>query len=102
RALDPIERELGPREAGEAWHGALQDFAERYPSGALPPDAREDLVRLARARFAALLEDPAFEGLNWPNIEKAIDFVVNFENRNRGAIERIWVERRGEFVFPLS
>ena len=102
QALDPIERELGPREAGEAWHGALQDFAERYPSGALPPDAREDLVRLARARFAALLEDPAFEGLNWPNIEKAIDFVVNFENRNRGAIERIWVERRGEFVFPLS
>ena len=59
-------------------------------------------MRLARARFAALLEDPAFEGLNWPGIEKAIDFVLEFETRNRGAIERIWVERRGAIEFPLA
>ena len=60
------------------------------------------LVRFARARFAALLDDPAFEGVNWPNIEKAIDFVIDFERRNRGAIERILVERRGEIVIPLG
>ena len=99
--LDPIERELGPREAGEAWHGALQDFAERYPSGALPPQARADLVRFARARFALLLADPAFEGMNWPNIEKAIDFVLDFERRSRGEIVRILVERPGKIVLPL-
>ena len=59
------------REAGEAWHGALQDFAERYPSGPLPPEARgERSSGFARARFAPLLADPAFEGLTWPNIEK--------------------------------
>jgi len=98
---DPIERELGPREAGEAWHGALQDFAERYPSGALPPQARADLVRLARARFALLLADPAFEGMNWPNIEKAIEFVLDFERRTRGEIVRILVERPGKIVLPL-
>ena len=100
--LPPVETELGAREAGEAWHGALQDFAETYPSGALPPDARQTLVRLARWRFAALLEDPTFRGLTWPNIEKAIDFVLAFEARNRGAIERIWVEQRGEIAFPLK
>ncbi len=100
--LEPVERELGSREAGDAWHGALQDFAELYPSGALPPDARETLVRLARARFAALLENPTFVGLTWPGVEKAIDFVLGFEARNRGAIERIWVERHGEIVFPLK
>ncbi len=100
--LDAVERELGAREAGEAWHAALQDFAERYPSGPLPPEARQSLVRLSRARFSTLLEDPAFEGLNWPNIEKAIDFVLAFEARNRVAIERIWVERQGKIVFPLN
>jgi ATP-dependent helicase/nuclease subunit B len=99
--LDPIERELGPREAGEAWHGALQDFAERYPSGGVPPEARADLVRFARARFALLLADPAFEGMNWPNIEKAIDFVLDFERRGRGEIVRILVERPGKIVLPV-
>ncbi len=100
--LEPVERALGPREAGEAWHGALQDFAERYPSGALPLDARQTLIRLARARFAKLLEDPTFDGLTWPNIEKAIDFVLGFEARNRDAIERIWVERRGAIDVLLA
>ncbi len=100
--MEPVLRELGAREAGEAWHGALQDFAEHHPCGALPPHARLDLVRFARARFALLLEDPAFEGVNWPNVEKAIDFFLGFEHRERGAIVRILVERRGEIVFPLG
>jgi ATP-dependent helicase/nuclease subunit B len=100
--MDQVARELGAREAGEAWHGALQDFAEMYPFGALPQEARANLVRFARARFALLLADPTFEGVNWPNIETAIDFFLDFERRNRGAIERIWVERRGEIVFPLA
>jgi ATP-dependent helicase/nuclease subunit B len=102
QALSPVERELGPREAGEAWHGALQDFAERYASGALPPEARADLVRFARTHFATMLLDPGFEGVTWPNIEKAIDFVLDFERRHRGGIAHILVERHGEIVFPLS
>ena len=57
---------------------------------------------MARERFAALLEDPTFEGLNWPGVEKTIDFVLKFEGRNRSAIDRIWVERRGAVEFPLK
>ena len=102
QALEPLERELGPREAGEAWHGALQDFAERYPSGTLPPEAREVLLGLARARFALMLEEPGFAGLAWPNIEKAVDFLLDFERRHRGAVERVLVERPGEIAIPLS
>ena len=49
-----------------------------------------------------MLEDPAFEGLNWPSVEKAIDFVLDFEAANRAAVERICVERRGEIAFPLG
>ena len=50
------------REAGEAWHGALQDFAELYPSGPLPPDARATLVRLARATLCGAARGPVFRG----------------------------------------
>jgi ATP-dependent helicase/nuclease subunit B len=101
KPLPPIEREPGQREVGEAWHGALQDFAERYSSGPLPPEARADLLRFARTRFAALLEEPAFGGVMWPNIEKAIDFVLDFERERRDDIARIWIERQGEIVFML-
>ena len=100
--LPPVERTLGPREAGEAWHGALEDFAKAFPAGALPAEARAALVGFARTRFAALLRDPAFSGLDWPNIEKAIDFVIRFESESRGAIERIYVERQGALEFALS
>ncbi len=99
--LGPIERELGAREAGDAWHGALEDFARAYPSGALPADARDTLRRLARVRFAEMMRGPAFAGLNWPNIEKAIDFVIRFETECRPDIAAIVVESRGELVFPL-
>ncbi len=102
KALDPVERELGPREIGESWHAALQEFSEKYPSGPLPPEAREMLFSIARARFAPLSADPAFAALNWPNIEKSLDFVLDFERGSRGDVERVWVERRGEIVFPLA
>ncbi len=102
KALDPVERELGPRDTGESWHAALQEFSQEYPSGPLPPEAREMLFSIARARFAPLSADPAFAALNWPNIEKSLDFVLDFERRSRGDILRVWVERRGEIVFPLA
>ena len=101
KALDPVERELGPREAGEAWHATLQEFSEKYPSGPLPPEARDLLYSIARTRFAPLCADPAFAGLNWPNIEKALDFVLDFERQTRDDILCAWVERRGETIFPL-
>ncbi|HVP98368.1 MAG TPA: double-strand break repair protein AddB [Roseiarcus sp.] len=100
-ALAPIEQELDARAAGEAWHAALQDFAERYPSGSLPPGAGAKLAEFARQRFAPMLEDPAFAGLAWPNIERAIGFVIDFEQRARDGIERIFVERQGEIDIPL-
>ncbi|RBP05697.1 ATP-dependent helicase/nuclease subunit B [Roseiarcus fermentans] len=101
KGLDPVQRALGPREAGEAWHGALEDFSIAFPAGALPPEARDRLAGLARAHFAELLRDPAFAGLNWPNIEKAIDVFIGFEAEARTEIERIFVERQGEIVIPL-
>jgi ATP-dependent helicase/nuclease subunit B len=99
--LGAVERALGPRETGEAWHAALEDFGRALPTGALPPDAGARLLVLARVRFADLMRDPAFAGLNWPNIEKAIDFVIRFETERRPEIERVFVELQGELSVTL-
>ncbi|HEY3624460.1 MAG TPA: double-strand break repair protein AddB [Roseiarcus sp.] len=101
KALEAVEREIGPRETGMAWHATLQQFVEAYPSGALPSEARDRLLSIARACFALLRDDPAF-ALHWPNIEKGLDFFLAFERKTRGAITQIWVERQGAIVVPLD
>jgi ATP-dependent helicase/nuclease subunit B len=101
RALEAVEHDIGPRETGMAWHATVQQFVETYPSGALPPEARERLLSIARACFAPLRDDPAF-ALHWPNIEKGLDFFLGFERETRGAVTQTWVERQGTVPVPLE
>ncbi len=101
KVLDAVERDIGPRETGIAWHATLQQFVEAYPSGALPSEARDRLLSLARGCFALLRDDPAF-ALHWPNIEKGLDFFLAFERRTRGDIAQTWVERQGAIPIPVG
>ena len=102
KPLDPVGRELDARDVGEAWHGALEDFLALHPLGPLSAGSRAELIGLTRRRFAALLEDPSFERVTWPNIEKAIDFLFAVEKRRRLEIVRSWTERQGEIAIPLT
>jgi ATP-dependent helicase/nuclease subunit B len=101
KALETVEREIGPRETGMAWHATLQQFVEAYPAGALPPEARDRLLSMTRACFALLSDDPSF-ALHWPNIEKGLDFFLAFERDTRDSIAQAWVERQGGLVLPLA
>jgi ATP-dependent helicase/nuclease subunit B len=101
KALETVEREIGPRETGMAWHAALQLFVEAYPSGALPPEARDRLLSMARTSFALLSDDPSF-ALHWPNIERGLDFFLAFERETRDSIAQAWVERQGVLAIPLA
>ena len=101
KALETVEREIGPRETGMAWHAALQQFVEAYPSGALPPEARDRLLSMARTSFALLSDDPSF-ALHWPNIEKGLDFFLGFERDTRDLVAQSWVERQGALAIPLA
>jgi ATP-dependent helicase/nuclease subunit B len=101
KVLDAVERDIGPRETGIAWHATLQQFVESYPSGALPSEARDRLLSLARACFGLLRDDPAF-ALHWPNIEKGLDFFLAFERQTRGAVAQTWVERQGAIPIPVG
>ncbi len=101
RTLEAVERNIGPRETGMAWHAALQQFVEAHPSGALPVDARDRLLAIARACFGLLHEDPAF-ALHWPNIEKGLDFFLDFERETRGGVVQTWVEQRERSLCRLQ
>jgi ATP-dependent helicase/nuclease subunit B len=101
KALETVEGEIGPRETGVAWHATLQQFVEAYPSGALPTEARDRLLSMARTCFAMLSDDPAF-ALHWPNIERGLDFFLAFECDTRDSIVQAWVERQGVLVVPLA
>jgi ATP-dependent helicase/nuclease subunit B len=101
KVLDAVERDIGPRETGIAWHATLQQFVEAYPSGALPSEARGRLLSIARECFGLLRDDPAF-ALHWPNIEKGLDFFLAFERETRGGIAQTWVERQGAIPIPLG
>jgi ATP-dependent helicase/nuclease subunit B len=102
KALDPVEHEIGPREIGTAWHAALQEFVETYPSGLLPPDARDRLFSIARQRFTSLLADTSFAALNWPRIETGLDFFLAFERKSRPNTERVLVEQQSAVPIPLA
>jgi ATP-dependent helicase/nuclease subunit B len=101
KTLEAVEREIGPRETGMAWHATLQQFVEAYPSGALPPEARDRLLSMARTSFALLSDDPSF-ALHWPNIEKGLDFFLGFERDTRDLVAQSWVERQGALAIPLA
>ena len=102
RPLDAAKGEPDQREVGIAWHGALEDFARKYPTHLLPDEARKALFSIAWARFAPLLVNPGFRGLNWPSIESALDFFLEFELGARRETDRIWVEQRGETTISLE
>src|SRR5580693_3641413 len=101
RTLEAVEREIGPRETGMAWHATLQQFIEAHPSDALPLEARDRLLSMARACFALLSDDPSF-ALHWPNIEKGLDFFLDFERDTRDLVAQAWVERQGALAVPVA
>ena len=102
KLLEAVERDIGPRETGTAWHAALQQFVEAFPSGPLPPEARDRLFSIAGECFAPLRANPAFAALHWPRIEASLDFFLAFECKSRADIARIWVEQNGAIPIPLE
>jgi ATP-dependent helicase/nuclease subunit B len=102
KPLEDIGAVAGPREIGNEWHAALSAFAEHFPKGDLPEDAREVLLRLARQRFAFLLVDPSFRALIWPRIEGGLDYFLEFDRGQRAITERVLVETDGALKIPLA
>ncbi len=102
KPLPPLGPEEGAREMGMALHAALAEFAQQFPSGDLPENARDRLLALAREKLDSLLCDPAFEAFDWARVEAGLDHALAFERARRALGVTIHPERKGEWRFALA
>jgi ATP-dependent helicase/nuclease subunit B len=82
-ALPAADQAEERRIMGSAIHEVLADFGTRYPQGLLPPAAPPTLDATMRAAFQTEFEDPDFAIFQWPRIERAMRFYLDFEISRR-------------------
>jgi ATP-dependent helicase/nuclease subunit B len=102
KQLDPFGGASGVAEVGSAVHAALERFVKDNPCGRLPPDARNILLAILRGTLAVQLQDADFAALQWPRLEKTIDFYLGFEARRRDGIKTIKTEAEGKLDIGLA
>ncbi len=86
---------------GNMIHAVLADFGTRYPQGPLPADAAAALAARMQAAFRNELEDPDFAIFQWPRIERAMRFYLDFETSRR-PLAALDVEIEGSIDIPLA
>lgn len=100
RPLDPIDKEPGMAEFGNAVHAALERFARRYPEQ-LPANAEAELMAMIDASFAELIyrvKAPSF----WRRrLQRIVQEVIALERGRRQLLLYIEAERPMETSLTL-
>jgi ATP-dependent helicase/nuclease subunit B len=102
KELDSLGGPSGVGDFGSAVHAALERFVGGHPFGLLPQDARETLHAILRERLARQLQDPDFAAIEWPRLERTIEFYLGFEVRRRDKIKAIKTETEGQLDIVLG
>lgn len=98
--LEPIGREPGAAERGMAVHAALYEFCSVYPS-VLPKDAVSILENIALKAFTSISHLPEFPAFWWPRFQRAANWFIGWENKQRSDRTLIKVEEGGKLVIVL-
>jgi ATP-dependent helicase/nuclease subunit B len=97
--LEPIDADPGAAERGTAVHRALDRFIRDYPDR-LPGNALDELLRLGREAFAAMLTRPGIAAFWWPRFERVAGWFLAEEARRRSYARPLKSEVRGELTLP--
>lgn len=100
--LDPLGAAPGFAELGTAVHAALEAFVTRYPLGPLPAAARADFCALLEEGLSSRLVDPDFAAVQWPRLQRMVDFCLGFEQARRESITEIATEVAGALDIGLA
>ena len=100
--VGPLDSELDASDQGIAIHAALHELAARWPSGALPEDARQILHDAAREKLKGFFADRAWVAFRWPRIAAGLDFVLDYESRRRPFLKAVYGEVAGRIDLPLA
>lgn len=99
--LDPVAMEPGAADRGTVIHDVVANFVAAGIDPAAP-DARDRLIALGRAAFAALPDTPQVKAFWWARFERAADWFLGFERRRRPYVAASHVERKGELVWTTA
>lgn len=94
RPLEEVDQDLTMADYGTIIHAVLQEFNNRYPSK-LPPNAREELLKLGDDYFQKneiAAETCAFW---WPNFIKSVDWILEQEKTYRPQVAKVYNELAG-------
>ncbi len=100
--LEPLDFAIGASEQGTAVHAALAAFIAKWPSGALPGQARDFLMDAAREELAPFFADPAWRAFRWRALQEGLDYLLGYEAERRPALARIAGEIRGRLEIGLD
>ncbi|MGC1556160.1 MAG: double-strand break repair protein AddB, partial [Methylovirgula sp.] len=86
---------------GSAIHEVLARFGKQNSADLLPADAASRLTAMMHAAFREQFADPDFAIFQWPRIERAMRFYLDFEDRRR-PLAKLDLEIDGTIDIPLA
>lgn len=100
RPLDPIDKSPDEADRGMILHAVLDRFTHDHPE-ALPPDAVERFMTLARDEMNRRSADPAIWSVWIRRMERIAESFVATERARRPDISPLRTEIRGESIFRI-
>ena len=102
RALEGLSPRPTPALFGTLVHEALEEFARRWPTAALPEDAREQLLALLKRAHGRHIGDARHLALMEGRLKRMAEWVIAHEAQWREGLRRVHVELSGKIVFEAG
>lgn len=101
RKLDDIEADISIADYGNIIHEILEEFYKSNPRK-FPNDAKEKLLKLGKEKFETQNITPAIFAFWRGKFEKIIDWICEYETKNREGVVYSYVEKWGSYGFKVN
>ncbi len=99
--LENIDTPPGAADRGTIIHGAVGDFAQKFPDK-LPEDALAQMQALGAKHFAELEDFPDAKAFWWPRFLRIARWLADtFEPARRAGLKALYAERYVKLAIPL-
>lgn len=100
--LGNIDTPPGAADRGTIIHGAVGDFAQKFPDK-LPEDALSQMLALGAKHFAELEDFPDAKAFWWPRFLRIARWLTEtFEPARRAGLKALYAERYVKLAIPLG
>lgn len=100
RPLDPLEQAPGPAERGTLIHKILERYIKQYPDQP-PDDPYDELVKIGKHEFTALITRPEVKAFWWPRFLRAAKWFTGQDQLLRKRGTQSHGEIKGEISFEI-